>query len=50
MDSARRPMPDLPGTGAAYNLAQYEVANLPLPTVPTHQEVPHQERGKRPRI
>ncbi|WP_433887672.1 alkaline phosphatase family protein [Streptomyces sp. CA-111067] len=50
MSQPRRSMPDLPGTAAAYSLAQYEVAHLPLPTVPAHQEIPHQEHGHRPRI
>jgi phospholipase C len=40
-------VPKLPGTGASYNLAQYEVSTLPLPTVPTNQQPPHQEHGGR---
>jgi phospholipase C len=50
IDEPRRRAPQLPQTGALYNLAQYEVANLPLPTVPTRQTPPRQEEGHRPRI
>ncbi|TNC25749.1 phosphocholine-specific phospholipase C [Amycolatopsis alkalitolerans] len=43
--------PDLPETTAAYNLAQYEASQFPLPTAPTSgQQVPHQEKGQRPRV
>jgi phospholipase C len=49
--TAPRPAPDLPGTGGAYNLAQYEAATLPLPTVPSgDQQMPRQEKGNRPRV
>ena len=47
----RRAAPALPDTTGAYNLAQYEVARLPMPAIPgARQEVPHQERGRRPRV
>jgi len=43
--------PTLPDTNGQYNLAQYEVATLPMPTVPgSNQEVPHQEKGHRRRV
>ncbi|GAA5193861.1 alkaline phosphatase family protein [Rugosimonospora acidiphila] len=44
-------VPTLPDTTGQYNLAQYEVATLPPPVVPTTQQsVPHQEPGKRPKV
>ncbi|MGW2940482.1 phosphocholine-specific phospholipase C [Streptomyces sp. NPDC001226] len=49
MNAPRRHAPELPQTGARYNLAQYEAANLPLPSVPAQQTPPRQERGHRPR-
>ncbi|GAA5185418.1 alkaline phosphatase family protein [Rugosimonospora acidiphila] len=43
--------PPLPDTNSAYNLAQYEASQLPLPTAPTGvQQVPHQESGSRHRV
>jgi phospholipase C len=43
--------PTLPDTQGAANLAQYEVAQLPAPTVPlSHQSMPHQEHGHRPHV
>ena len=49
--TAPRAAPDLPGTGGAYNLAQYEAATLPLPTIPSgDQQMPRQEKGNRPRV
>ncbi|MEV6896583.1 alkaline phosphatase family protein [Amycolatopsis sp. NPDC051372] len=48
---ASKHAPVLPDTQGQYNLAQYEVAQLPKPAAPTGgQEVPHQERGHRPRV
>jgi phospholipase C len=50
-DEGHTQPPTLPDTNGAYNLAQYEVAKLPKPTVPTsQQELPHQEPGHRPRV
>nr|WP_262413951.1 alkaline phosphatase family protein [Streptomyces acidipaludis] len=49
MSEPRRSAPDLPQTGSRYNLAQYQAAHLPLPTVPARQTAPRQERGHRPR-
>jgi phospholipase C len=46
-----RHAPTLPDTTGGYNLAQYEAANLPLPTVPTSdQTMPRQEPGQRPHV
>ena len=46
---AKQP-PALPETTGQYNLAQYEVSQLPKPTVPpTTQRMPRQEPGRRPR-
>jgi phospholipase C len=46
-----RHAPALPDTGGAYNLAQYEATQLPMPVVPTsEQTVPTQEPGRRPRV
>jgi phospholipase C len=43
--------PTLPDTNGQYNLAQYEIANLPMPAQPGQaQSMPVQERGTRPRI
>ena len=43
--------PALPDTNAQYNLAQYEIANLPMPAQPGQaQSMPVQEPGSRPRI
>ncbi|GIH14372.1 alkaline phosphatase family protein [Rugosimonospora africana] len=43
--------PALPDTTGQYNLAQYEVAKLPLPTVPTtEQSMPRQEPGHRKQV
>jgi phospholipase C len=43
--------PALPDTTGQYNLAQYEIANLPLPAQPGRaQTMPVQEHGTRPRI
>ncbi|MGH3172194.1 MAG: alkaline phosphatase family protein [Trebonia sp.] len=43
--------PALPDTNGRYNLAQYEIANLPLPAQPGQaQTMPKQEPGTRPRI
>lgn len=39
--------PALPDAMGAYNLAQYEMSQLPLPTVPARQQLPRQERGYR---
>ena len=39
--------PGLPETTADYNLAQYEVGQVPLPPAPAgNHRVPHQERGR----
>jgi phospholipase C len=44
-----KPAPALPDTGGAYNLAQFEASQLPMPTVPTtNQQKPRQEPGHRP--
>ena len=49
-ESARH-APTLPDTTGGYNLAQYEAANLPLPTVPAgEQTMPRQEPGHRPHV
>jgi phospholipase C len=49
-DATKRAEP-LPDTGGGYNLAQYEVSQLPMPTPPYgHQSVPHQEKGNRPHV
>jgi phospholipase C len=46
-----KPAPTLPDTTASYNLAQYEISQLPLPSVPTtDQQMPSQEHGNRPHI
>jgi phospholipase C len=46
-----RDAPALPDTTGAFNLAQYEASQLPLPTVPgANQSMPEQERGKRPQV
>jgi phospholipase C len=43
--------PSLPGTAETLAEAEYAAANYPLPTVPmTNQELPVQERGRRPRV
>ena len=43
--------PALPDTNGQYNLAQYEIANLPLPAQPGQaQSLPVQEPGRRPSI
>jgi phospholipase C len=43
--------PALPDTNGQYNLAQYEIANLPMPAQPGRsQAMPTQEPGTRPRI
>ncbi|MBM9507438.1 phospholipase [Streptomyces sp. KK5PA1] len=42
--------PVLPDTAGAYNLAQFETTQLPMPTPPGKQEMPHQEPGNRPRV
>ncbi|HEY1701724.1 MAG TPA: alkaline phosphatase family protein [Trebonia sp.] len=43
--------PALPDTNGQYNLAQYEIANLPLPSQPGQaQTMPKQEPGTRPRV
>ncbi len=43
--------PALPDTNGQYNLAQYEIANLPMPAQPGQaQTMPVQEPGTRPRI
>jgi phospholipase C len=42
--------PALPETIGRYNLAQYEVSQLPKPTFPTSQTMPRQEPGTRPHI
>ena len=43
--------PVLPDTTGQFNLAQYEAAQLPMPTVPgASQHMPSQESGKRPRV
>jgi phospholipase C len=42
--------PVLPDTNRDFNLAQYEAAQFPLPVQPsTHQRVPTQEKGSRPK-
>jgi phospholipase C len=41
--------PVLPDTNGRYNRAQYEIAQLPKPTVPTKQSMPQQEPGHRKR-
>jgi phospholipase C len=48
--SQPREAPALPDTSRDFRLAQYEIANLPLPAVPgADQAVPGQEPGRRPR-
>ncbi|MCF3963122.1 alkaline phosphatase family protein [Streptomyces fuscigenes] len=48
---AKKKAPSLPDTNAAYNLAQYQGSELPLPVPPvTGQRVPRQEPGSRPHI
>jgi phospholipase C len=42
--------PVLPDTQSAFNLASYEVAHLPKPTLTGSQIRPHQERGNRPHV
>jgi phospholipase C len=43
--------PALPDTNGQYNLAQYEIASLPMPAQPGQdQTMPVQEPGTRPRI
>jgi phospholipase C len=50
-NDATKRAPVLPDTTGQYNLAQYEVAQLPAPVVPTtNQSVPHQEPGHRPKV
>jgi phospholipase C len=47
----RHEAPRLPGTTGPWNLAQYEVAEYPLPSVPSgDQHMPRQEPGHRPRL
>jgi phospholipase C len=49
-DATRR-APALPDTTGQYNLAQYEVSQLPLPAVPAaKQSMPRQEPGRRPQV
>ncbi|MCA1219015.1 alkaline phosphatase family protein [Streptomyces sp. 8L] len=49
-DTTRR-FPALPDTSGQYNLAQYEVSQLPKPaTPPTRQTMPRQEPGTRPHV
>ncbi|KIF75996.1 phospholipase C [Streptomyces sp. 150FB] len=50
-NDASRKAPSLPGTTGPYNLAQYEVGQLPKPSVPpVNQSMPRQEPGTRPHI
>jgi phospholipase C len=50
-DSEKSDPPQLPRTGTALNLAQYEVARLPKPTLPgAKQTPPKQENGSRKRV
>ena len=43
--------PTLPDTTGQYNLAQYQAAQLPLPTIPgSKQTFPRQEPGRRPHV
>jgi phospholipase C len=50
-NDARQQAPVLPDTNGAYNLAQFEASQLPLPAMPgSAQEVPHQEHGQRPHV
>lgn len=42
--------PVLPDTSGAWYAAQYQTSQLPMPTPPGYQEVPHQEKGSRRRI
>lgn len=43
--------PSLPGTAATLAEAEYAASHYPLPTAPmTDQELPVQERGRRPRV
>jgi phospholipase C len=47
----RAPAPVLPDTQSNANLATYEVAHLPAPSLAgTNQRMPHQERGHRPHV
>src|SRR4051794_5663837 len=47
----RAPAPVLPDTQSNLNLAAYEVAHLPAPSLAgTNQRMPHQERGHRPHV
>jgi phospholipase C len=49
--SADEHPPALPDTNGQYNLAQYEISQFPLPSVPTtDQTLPVQEPGRRPRL
>ena len=41
--------PVLPDTQGAYNAAQYQTTQLPLPVPPEDQSMPRQEKGERPR-
>ncbi|SEG46344.1 phospholipase C [Actinacidiphila yanglinensis] len=48
---AKKKFPALPDTNGQYNLAQYEVSQLPKPaTPPATQTMPRQEPGSRPHI
>lgn len=48
---ATKQAPTLPDTNREYNLGQFEASQLPMPAVPTtHQQMPHQEPGKRRRV
>jgi phospholipase C len=43
--------PPLPDTNGQYNLAQFEVSQFPLPSIPgAQQSVPRQEPGRRPHV
>ncbi|HEY9290493.1 MAG TPA: alkaline phosphatase family protein [Microlunatus sp.] len=47
---ARKAAPTLPDTMGAFNLAQYAINQFDLPSLPEHQQMPHQEHGHRPRV
>jgi phospholipase C len=50
-NDAKHAAPRLPDTQGQYNLAQYEVSQLPMPTVPTvKQTMPRQESGHRKQV
>jgi phospholipase C len=42
--------PVLPDTSGDANAAQFQAGQLPMPTLPATQEMPHQEPGNRPRV